>query len=68
MAYIDGAVCSVPTSKKTEYLTFAKTAAALFRKHGALQVVEGWGDDIPEGKLTSFLSAVDCWPDDFRRF
>jgi uncharacterized protein YbaA (DUF1428 family) len=32
--------------------------AALFREFGALRVVETWGDDVPEGKLTSFPLAV----------
>lgn len=32
--------------------------AALFCEHGALKVVECWGDDVPEGKLTSFQLAV----------
>jgi uncharacterized protein YbaA (DUF1428 family) len=32
--------------------------AALFREFGALRVVETWGDDVPEGKVTSFTLAV----------
>ena len=31
---------------------------ALFREYGALRVVEGWGDDVPEGEVTSFPMAV----------
>jgi uncharacterized protein YbaA (DUF1428 family) len=34
----------------------------VFRRHGALQVFEGWGVDVPEGKLTSFPLAVKCEP------
>ena len=30
----------------------------MFKEHGALRVVECWGDDVPEGKLTSFPMAV----------
>ena len=33
-------------------------AAAVFKQHGALRVVECWGDDVPEGKITSFPMAV----------
>ena len=30
----------------------------VFKECGALTVVECWGDDVPEGKLTSFPLAV----------
>ena len=30
----------------------------MFKEFGALGVVECWGDDVPEGKLTSFPLAV----------
>ena len=30
----------------------------MFKEHGALTVVECWGDDVPEGTLTSFPIAV----------
>ncbi len=33
-------------------------AAAIFKEFGATQVMECWGDDVPEGKLTSFPLAV----------
>jgi uncharacterized protein YbaA (DUF1428 family) len=36
----------------------AEAAAVVFKEHGALRVVECWGDDVPEGKLTSFPMAV----------
>ena len=32
--------------------------ATLFKELGALRMVECWGDDVPEGKLTSFPMAV----------
>ena len=58
MHYVDGFVAAVPTEKRAEYLAYATQFAALFKKHGALKVVETWGDDVPEGKLTSFTMAV----------
>ncbi|MGL4766870.1 MAG: DUF1428 domain-containing protein [Formosimonas sp.] len=58
MNYIDGFVTPVPSDKKDEYLKHAQTAADLLKEHGALRLVECWGDDVPEGKLTSFSMSV----------
>jgi uncharacterized protein YbaA (DUF1428 family) len=58
MSYIDGFVAAVPTASRTDYLEFARKTAAVFKDHGALRSVDGWGDDVPEGKLTSFPLAV----------
>src|SRR5690606_12473820 len=54
MAYVDGFVLAVPNDKKEAYTKLALDAAAVFKDHGALTVVETWGDDVPEGKVTSF--------------
>jgi uncharacterized protein YbaA (DUF1428 family) len=64
MAYIDGYVAAVPTANREVYRAHALKAGAIFKKHGALAVVEGWGDDVPEGKLTSFTMAVQRKPDE----
>ncbi|MBP8019118.1 MAG: DUF1428 domain-containing protein [Hylemonella sp.] len=58
MNYVDGFVAAVPTANRDAYLNHAERAAALFKEFGALSVVECWGDDVPEGKLTSFPLAV----------
>ena len=58
MSYVDGFVAAVPAANKELYRKHAETAAAVFKEHGALRVVECWGDDVPEGKLTSFTLAV----------
>lgn len=58
MNYIDGYVIAVPTANRETYRAKAEKMAVLFKKHGALSVVENWGDDVPEGKLTSFTMAV----------
>ena len=58
MTYVDGFVAAVPTANREAYREFAERAAAVFREHGALKVVECWGDDVPEGKVTSFPMAV----------
>jgi uncharacterized protein YbaA (DUF1428 family) len=58
MNYIDGFVAAVPNANREAYRKHATGAAAVFKEHGALQVVECWGDDVPDGKLTSFPMAV----------
>lgn len=58
--YVDGFVAAVPNANKEKFRAHAETAAAMFKEHGALEVVECWGDDVPEGKLTSFPMAVKC--------
>jgi uncharacterized protein YbaA (DUF1428 family) len=64
MPYVDGFVVPVPLANREAYLKLATQAAALFKEHGATQVVECWGDDIPEGKETSFPLAVKRGPDE----
>jgi uncharacterized protein YbaA (DUF1428 family) len=58
MTYVDGFVVPVPTADREVYRQFAESAAAVFKEHGALKVVECWGDDVPEGKVTSFPMAI----------
>jgi uncharacterized protein YbaA (DUF1428 family) len=59
MTYIDGFVAPVPAGTTREaYIAFAEKAAPIFREHGATRVVEGWGDDVPDGKMTDFRRAV----------
>jgi uncharacterized protein YbaA (DUF1428 family) len=58
MTYVDGFVAAVPTANREIYKEFAEAAAVIFKENGALKVVECWGDDVPDGKLTSFPMAV----------
>ena len=58
MNYVDGFVAAVPTANKQAYQRHCQDMGAVFKEHGALAVVDGWGDDVPEGKLTSFTMAV----------
>jgi uncharacterized protein YbaA (DUF1428 family) len=64
MTYVDGYVIAVPEQNKDSYRALADMAAVVFKDHGALSVVECWGDDVPEGKLTSFSMAVQRKPDE----
>ncbi|WPB55806.1 DUF1428 domain-containing protein [Xylophilus sp. GOD-11R] len=58
MKYVDGFVVAVPVAHKQKYLEVAARAAQVFKDHGAMRVVECWGDDVPDGKLTDFRGAV----------
>ena len=64
MSYIDGFVVAVPTANKAVYRQHAEASAAIFKEHGALKLVECWGDDVPDGELTSFPMAVKCKEDE----
>ncbi|QTD44496.1 DUF1428 domain-containing protein [Ottowia testudinis] len=63
-SYIDGFLCAVPTNQREAYRRHADDTARIFKKHGALSVVQCWGDDVPPGKLTSMPMAVKCQPDE----
>jgi uncharacterized protein YbaA (DUF1428 family) len=58
MKYVDGFVMAVPAGNKAGYLEHARKSVPLFKEFGALRIVEGWGDDVPDGKLTDFRRAV----------
>ncbi|MES2207822.1 MAG: DUF1428 domain-containing protein [Pseudomonadota bacterium] len=64
MPYIDGFVVAVPTRNKEIYKKHAEEASIVFKECGAQKVVECWGDDVPEGKITSFPMAVQCKEDE----
>ena len=64
MNYIDGFVAAVPTASKDVYQRHCQAMVAVFKEYGALAVVDAWGDDVPEGKLTSFPMAVKREPDE----
>lgn len=64
MTYIDGFVLAVPKANKDVYKRHAAEMAEVFKDHGALSVVECWGDDVPDGEVTSFPMAVKAEPDE----
>jgi len=64
MSYIDGFVAAVPRGNKEAYRKHAAGAVSMFKEFGATRQVEGWGDDIPDGKITDFKGAVKATPDE----
>ena len=58
MTYVDGFVAAVPTANRKTYEKHARDAAPGFKEYGALKLVECWGDDVPDGEVTSFPMAV----------
>ena len=58
MGYADGYVVPVPDANKDAYRALAEKASQVFRDHGATRVVEAWGDDVPDGKVTDFARAA----------
>ena len=70
IGYIDGFLIPVATANRETYRAHEAKWWPSFRELGALSLVVGWGDDVPPGKQTDFLRAVDlqaeetvvfCW-------
>jgi uncharacterized protein YbaA (DUF1428 family) len=58
MSYIDGYVVPVKTSRKQEYIDMAAKVAKRYLENGALRIIEAWGDQVPDGKVTDFKRSV----------
>lgn len=64
MKYVDGFVIAVPTKNRQKFIDHAARADEMFVEHGAIRVVECWGDDVPGGKITDFQRAVQAKDDE----
>lgn len=64
MRYIEGFVAAVPAANKELYIKHANTALPFIKEFGASRMVENWGDDVPDGKLTDFRRSVRAAPDE----
>ncbi|HEX9965407.1 MAG TPA: DUF1428 domain-containing protein [Allosphingosinicella sp.] len=57
--YVDGFILPVPEGNRDSYREMAQKASAVFLEYGAVRVVEAWGDDVPEGKVTDYRRSVE---------
>jgi uncharacterized protein YbaA (DUF1428 family) len=54
----------VPKGNKQEFIEHAKRGDSVFIENGASRVLECWGDDVRDGKLTDFRRAVQAREDE----
>jgi uncharacterized protein YbaA (DUF1428 family) len=56
--YVDGMVASLPDGSRRRFILHSAEVARLFQETGAHRIVDGWGVDVPAGKVTDFKRAV----------
>jgi uncharacterized protein YbaA (DUF1428 family) len=64
MTYFEGFIVPVPKANRDAYRKHASEASPLFQEFGATRMVEAWGDDLPDGKVTDFRKAVNASDDE----
>ena len=64
MTYFEGFIVPVPKANKDAYRKHASDAAPLFQEFGVTRMVEAWGDDVADGKVTDFKKAVNATDDE----
>lgn len=64
MHYVQGFIVPVPEDKRDAYRAMAEQATEAFIDYGAIRVVEAWGEDVPDGKVTDFKRAVQASDDE----
>jgi uncharacterized protein YbaA (DUF1428 family) len=64
MTYVDGFVIAVPKANKQKFIEHANKGDSVFTDLGATRILECWGDDVPEGKVTDFRRAVQATDDE----
>jgi uncharacterized protein YbaA (DUF1428 family) len=56
--YVDAVVSAAPGDGRDAFTDHSRAIDSFFVKAGALRAVDGWGADVPEGKVTDFRRAV----------
>ncbi len=62
--YVDAMVIPVLAGNQAAFSGHSARVAAIFMEYGAARVVDTWGDDVPEGKVTDFNGAVNKMDDE----
>lgn len=58
--YVMGVVLAVPEENEEAYRAMAEQMGQIFIDYGALEVVENWEVNVPDGKVTDFRKAVNA--------
>ncbi|MBM3603876.1 MAG: DUF1428 domain-containing protein [Alphaproteobacteria bacterium] len=64
MTYVSGFVAAVPTVNRQAFIEHSRSSWPIFRRAGALRMVECWGEDVPRGKQTDFYRATQAKEDE----
>jgi uncharacterized protein YbaA (DUF1428 family) len=64
MSYIQGFVIPVPEGNKESYRKVAEEVDAIFGEFGAIEIMEAWEEDVPDGEHTDFRKAVKAGSDE----
>ncbi|REF69879.1 MULTISPECIES: DUF1428 domain-containing protein [Paracoccus] len=64
MTYYSGFLLAVPTANKQKYIDMANAAWPMFKRYGALRMVEAWGVDVPHGKVNDFYMSTQAKDDE----
>jgi len=64
MNYVQGFVVPVFGDRRDAYREMAEKAADFFLEQGAIRIVEAWGEDVPDGKMTDFKRSVAAQADE----
>ncbi|HTL47604.1 MAG TPA: DUF1428 domain-containing protein [Verrucomicrobiae bacterium] len=62
MKYVEGFVVPVPKKNLAAYRRHSMQMSKVCRKHGAIEHVVTWADDVKPGKWTSFPQSVKLKP------
>lgn len=66
--YVDGFIAAVPKDKRSEFMAFTDAMSKVMADYGVKTAVDCWGDDVPEGRVTSFPMAVKAGEDEVVAF
>lgn len=63
-AYVQGYIAPVPRDKRSAFAEMCETMRTVAVDCGALRAVDGWADQIDDGKVTDFKQAVKAGSDE----